>query len=120
MDRIIKTLPPPSSLSVSVVSFLNAKLNEKEDLEQASSLLSELRTQCHVLDQSLSDLNTQFRNYLINHASHSDRTGALLRDIDAKLGDLQSASCSSSPGTIFIFFLLAKFFLIDFLMCNYL
>lgn len=97
MDRIIKTLPPPSSLSVSVVSFLNAKLNEKEDLEQASSLLSELRTQCHVLDQSLSDLNTQFRNYLINHASHSDRTGALLRDIDAKLGDLQSASCSSSP-----------------------
>ncbi|XP_015070480.1 RINT1-like protein MAG2 isoform X1 [Solanum pennellii] len=97
MDRIIQTLPPPSSLSVSVVSFLNAKLNEKEDLEQAPALLSELRTQCHVLDQSLSDLNTQFRNYLINHASHSDRTGALLRDIDAKLGDLQSASCSSSP-----------------------
>ncbi|KAH0703302.1 hypothetical protein KY285_017580 [Solanum tuberosum] len=97
MDRIIRTLPPPSSLSVSVVSFLNAKLNEKEDLEQAPALLSELRTQCHVLDQSLSDLNTQFRNYLINHASHSDRTGALLRDIDAKLGDLQSASCSSSP-----------------------
>ncbi|XP_049394011.1 RINT1-like protein MAG2 [Solanum stenotomum] len=97
MDRIIRTLPPPSSLSVSVVSFLNAKLNEKENLEQAPALLSELRTQCHILDQSLSDLNTQLRNYLINHASHSDRSGALLRDIDAKLGDLQSASCSSSP-----------------------
>ncbi|MCE0480614.1 hypothetical protein HAX54_037633 [Datura stramonium] len=40
---------------------------------------------------------TQLRNYLINHAAHSDRTGALLHDIDAKLGDLQLASSSSSP-----------------------
>ncbi|MCE0480611.1 hypothetical protein HAX54_037630 [Datura stramonium] len=96
MDPIIRTLPPPSSLSVSVVSFLNTKLNAKEDLEQAPALLSELRTQCHILDQNLSDLNTQLRNYLINHAAHSDRTGALLHDIDAKLGDLQLASSSSS------------------------
>ncbi|MCD7455445.1 hypothetical protein HAX54_028132 [Datura stramonium] len=94
MDPIIRTLPPPSSLSVSVVSF-NTKLNAKEDLEQAPALLSELRTQCHILDQNLSDLNTQLRNYLINHA-YPDRTGALLHDIDAKLGDLQLASSSSS------------------------
>lgn len=104
MDPITRPLPPPSSLSVSVVSSLNAKFNAKEDLEQAPALLSELRTQCRVLDQSLSDLNTQLRNYLINHASHSDRTGSLLRDIDAKLGDLQLGSCSSSAGTNFFFF----------------
>ncbi|CAN4086052.1 unnamed protein product [Withania somnifera] len=99
MDPVIQTLPPLSSLSVSVISFLNAKLNAKEDLELAPALLSDLRTQCHVLDQSLSDLNTLLQNYLINHAFHSDRTGSLLRDIDAKLGDLHLASCSSSSET---------------------
>ncbi|XP_075112064.1 RINT1-like protein MAG2 [Nicotiana tabacum] len=99
MDSIIRTLPPPSSLSPSVVSFLNAKLNTREDLDQAPGLVSELRSQCHALDQSLSDLNTQLRNYLINYASHSDRTGALLRDINSKLGDLQSASCSAASSS---------------------
>ncbi|KAF3671868.1 RINT1-like protein MAG2 [Capsicum annuum] len=96
MDQKIRNLPPPSSLSASVVSFLNAKINAKEDLEQAPVLLSELRNQCHVLDQNLSDLNAQLRNYLINHDSRSEKTGALLSDIDAKLGDLHLASCSSS------------------------
>ncbi|XP_019248734.1 PREDICTED: RINT1-like protein MAG2 [Nicotiana attenuata] len=99
MDPIIRTLPPPSSLSPSVVSFLNAKLNTREDLDQAPSLVSELRNQCHALDQSLSDLNTQLRNYLINYASHSDRTGALLRDINSNLGDLLSASCSAASSS---------------------
>lgn len=103
MDQKIRNLPPPSSLSASVVSFLNAKINAKEDLEQAPVLLSELRNQCHVLDQNLSDLNAQLRNYLINHDSRSEKTGALLSDIDAKLGDLHLASCSSSSGTPAIF-----------------
>lgn len=99
MDPIIRTLPPPSSLSPSVVSFLNTKLNTREDLDQAPGLVSELRNQCHALDQSLSDLNTQLRDYLRNYASHSDRTGALLRDINSKLGDLQFASRSAASSS---------------------
>ncbi|XP_031105741.1 RINT1-like protein MAG2 [Ipomoea triloba] len=101
MDSVIHMLPPPTSLPPSVISFLNAKLSTREDLEQVPHLVSELGNQCNALDQCLFDLNKQLENYLIDYASDSERINGLLGDINAKVKDLQSSShtaASSSDG----------------------
>lgn len=100
MDSVIHMLPPPTSLPPSVISFLNAKLSTREDLEQVPHLVSELGNQCNALDQCLFDLNKQLENYLIDYASDSERINGLLGDINAKVKDLQSSShtAASSSG----------------------
>nr|GMD07711.1 RINT1-like protein MAG2 [Ipomoea batatas]GME05457.1 RINT1-like protein MAG2 [Ipomoea batatas] len=101
MDSVIHMLPPPTSLPPSVISFLNAKVSTREDLEQVPHLVSELGNQCNALDQCLFDLNKQLENYLIDYASDSERINGLLGDINAKVKDLQSSShtaASSSDG----------------------
>uniref|UniRef100_A0A5B7BIY7 Putative RINT1-like protein MAG2 n=1 Tax=Davidia involucrata TaxID=16924 RepID=A0A5B7BIY7_DAVIN len=91
-SSIIETLPPISSLSTSLLNFLNHKLHRKDDLQQASSLVSELQTQCRDLDQSLTDLNWRLETSLVAYASFSDRIGELFGDINAKLSDLRSST----------------------------
>lgn len=123
-------LPPPTSLPPSVISFLNAKLSTREDLEQVPDLVSELRNQCNALDQCLFDLNKQLENYLIDYASDSERINGLLGDINAKVKDLQSSShtATSSSGKMdanyasrkkYLFFLqlLSEFIAIRIMCC---
>ncbi|CAK9155697.1 unnamed protein product [Ilex paraguariensis] len=100
-NSMIKNLPPLSYLSPSAISFLDSKHHAGDDLQQAPSLLLELQTECHNLDQSLLDLNQKLQNSLIAYASHGDRIGVLFGYINAQLINLQSSTCvsgSSSDG----------------------
>lgn len=89
---MIETLPPISSLSPSVLSFLNDKLHTKADLQLAPSLVSELQIQCNDLDTSLTDLSRRLHTSILAYASCSDQVGALIGVINAKLSGLQSLS----------------------------
>lgn len=95
MEQSVKTLPPISEVSPSVISFLNEKLNTKEDLPKASSLVSELKSRCCQLDDTLSDLNRRLGACVLAYASHSDRIGGLFGVINTKLSDLSSLSSGS-------------------------
>ncbi|GLU12346.1 hypothetical protein SLE2022_290310 [Rubroshorea leprosula] len=95
MDSL-QALPPLSSLSLSAVSFLNAKLRTGEDLARAPSLVSELQTQCKDLDASLVDLNRSLESRLAAYASFSDRIDGLFGDVITKLTDLRSSDLKSS------------------------
>lgn len=95
MEQSVKTLPPISEVSPSVISFLNEKLNTKEDLRKASSLVSELKSRCCQLDDTLSDLNRRLGACVLAYASHSDRIGGLFGVINTKLSDLSSLSSGS-------------------------
>lgn len=95
MEQSLKTLPQISELSPSVVSFLNEKFNTKEDLRKASSLVSELKSRCCQLDETLSDLNRRLGACVLAYSSHSDRIGGLFGVINTKLSDLSSLSSGS-------------------------
>ncbi|KAF5734701.1 hypothetical protein HS088_TW15G00193 [Tripterygium wilfordii] len=96
----IQTLPPLSSLSSSLLSFLNEKLNADEDLAQAPNRVSELQTQCRDLEQTLINLRSSLESRLLSYASFSDRIGGLFGDVNARLIDLSSLtrSCGSLSG----------------------
>lgn len=89
---MVQALPPISSLSHSVLTFLDDNLRSADALERASGLVSELQTRCADLDQSLLDLNRRLESSLFAYASYSDRIGALFGDVNSKLYDL----CSST------------------------
>ncbi|CAH9095831.1 unnamed protein product [Cuscuta epithymum] len=97
--KMIRSLPPATSLSPSVISFLNAKLSTLKDLEQAPHLLLELQNQCNDLDQNLLDLNKQLENYLFDYASHSAHINGLLDDINVKVKDLRCSSHTASSSS---------------------
>ncbi|XP_059645119.1 RINT1-like protein MAG2 [Cornus florida] len=97
MDSMIETLPPVSSLSPSILTFLNDKLHSGDNLHEAPSLVLELQARCLDLDQNLTDLNRRLETSLVAYDSYSDRIGGFFGDINAKLSDLQSStSCSGS------------------------
>ncbi|KAI3504650.1 hypothetical protein L2E82_46577 [Cichorium intybus] len=88
---MIEPLPLVSSLSPSVLSFLDTQLHTADDLLEASRLVSELQNDCHLLDHSLKDLNQNLGTYLLAYSTHSDQVGLLFRDINTKLTSFQSS-----------------------------
>ncbi|CAN1138833.1 RINT1-like protein MAG2 [Linum perenne] len=90
------TLPPSAILSSSVVTFLNGRFNDQQDLEQASAIVLELQSQCVDLDQSLTAINSRVQSSLLAYASFSDRTHSLITDTTSKLTDLGSLTSASS------------------------
>ncbi|GMQ10565.1 hypothetical protein CsSME_00053515 [Camellia sinensis var. sinensis] len=92
MDTKVQTLPPITSLSPSVLSFLHHKLLSTDQLHRASTLVSELHTRCFDLDQSLTDLNHRLESTLLSYASYSDRIDALYANINSKLTHLRSST----------------------------
>ncbi|CAN1299964.1 RINT1-like protein MAG2 [Linum perenne] len=90
------TLPPSAILSSSVVTFLNGRFNDQQDLEQASAIVLELQSQCVDLDQSLTAINSRVQSSLLAYASFSDRTHSLVTDTTSKLTDLGSLTSASS------------------------
>lgn len=87
MDTI-QSLPQISDLSPSIFSFLNDKFNAKEELTQATHLVTDLQDHCCNLDQSLIDLNRRLQSSLFAYLSHSDEIDGLFSIINAKLRDL--------------------------------
>ncbi|CAN1778919.1 hypothetical protein LINPERHAP1_LOCUS14556 [Linum perenne] len=90
------TLPPSVILSFSVVTFLNCRFNDQQDLEQASAIVLELQSQCVDLDQSLTAINSRVQSSLLAYASFSDRIHSLVTDTTSKLTDLGSLTSASS------------------------
>lgn len=112
---MIEPLPLVSSLSPAVLSFLDTQLHTTVDLQEASRLVSELQNDCHVLDQSLTDLNQNLGTYLLAYSTHSDQVGLLFKDINIKLTSFQPSisgqfsmyihiQCSINKINIFFFF----------------
>ncbi|KAH7852873.1 hypothetical protein Vadar_030313 [Vaccinium darrowii] len=89
---MVHTLPPTTSLSPSVLTFLDDNLHSRDELERASGLVSELQTRCADLDRSLVDLNHRLESSLFAYASYSDRLGGLFGDVNSKLSDLRSST----------------------------
>lgn len=96
MDSV-QSLPLISGLSPSVLSFLDDKLHTREDITEATNLVSELQDQCCNLDQNLIDLNRRLESRLFAYVSHSDKVDGLFKGINAKLSDLGSSTCVSGP-----------------------
>ncbi|KAJ9140436.1 hypothetical protein P3X46_031085 [Hevea brasiliensis] len=94
MDSAIQILTPLSNLSSSVLSFLNERLHNQEDLATASSLVSELQLQCLDLDLTLLHLNWRLESSFLAYASFSDRIHGLFSDASSKLTDLGSLTCA--------------------------
>lgn len=92
----IQTLPLPSSLSSAVLSFLDDKLKAEQDLVRASTLVSELGTQCSDLDLALIDLNRRLESILASYVSFSDRIDCLFVNINGGLANLSSSTCVST------------------------
>lgn len=88
---MIEPLPLVSSLSPSVLSFLDSELHSADDLQQAPKLVSELQSDCHILEQSLTDLNQRLGTCLLAYSTYSDQVGVLFNDINAKLSSFQSS-----------------------------
>lgn len=88
---MIEPLPLASSLSPSVLSFLNSELHTADDLQQAPKLVSELQNDSHLLDQSLADLNQRLGTCLLSYSTYSDHVGVLFKDINCKLNSFQSS-----------------------------
>ncbi|KAI4343855.1 hypothetical protein L6164_011156 [Bauhinia variegata] len=95
MDSV-QTLPPASDFSPSAFSFLNDKFRTKDSFAQAPSLVSELEAQCFDLDQALVELNRSLGAGLVSYASFSGQIHGLFNNVNAKLNDLRSSTCSSS------------------------
>ncbi|MED6221699.1 hypothetical protein PIB30_057358, partial [Stylosanthes scabra] len=82
------SLPPPSHLSPSALSFLDRKFHTKDALAEASTLVAELQTQCSELDRSLNESTRRLGAGLLAYASFSG-------DVNDRLSALASI-CSSS------------------------
>lgn len=85
-------LPSASSLSPSVISYLDTKLHTKQDQEASSSLLLELESECNGLDQKLSDLNSILESRLFSYASFSSHFVTLLTSVNDSFSDLRSST----------------------------
>ncbi|KDP31230.1 hypothetical protein JCGZ_11606 [Jatropha curcas] len=96
MDSTIQILPPSSSLSSSVVSFLNDRLHTQRDLTTVPRLVSELQSQCLNLDQTLLSLNSRLESSLLAYSSFSDRIHGVFTDASSKLTELASLTRDST------------------------
>ncbi|KAI7725205.1 hypothetical protein M8C21_015163 [Ambrosia artemisiifolia] len=95
---MIEPLPLVSSLSPSVLTFLDTKLHTADDLVEASRLVSELQNDCHLLDQNLADLNQKLGSCLFAYSAHSEQVGVLFNNINAKLNSFQSSISDGEEG----------------------
>lgn len=95
---MIEPLPLVSSLSSSVLSFLDTELHTAEDLQQAPKLVSDLQSDCHLLEQSLTDLNQRLGTCLLSYSTYSDQVGVLFNNINAKLNSFQSSISDGEGG----------------------
>ncbi|XP_052179607.1 RINT1-like protein MAG2 [Diospyros lotus] len=92
MDTTFHTLPSATSLSASVLTFLDDKLCRRDQLERASDISSELEIRCGDLDRSLLDLNHRLQDGFVAYTSYSDRIGSLFGHINSGLTDLRLSS----------------------------
>ncbi|XP_061354929.1 RINT1-like protein MAG2 [Gastrolobium bilobum] len=95
MMELLQTLPPPTHLSPSALSFLDHKFHTKLALAEAPSFVSELQIQCSELDRALSELTRRLGAGLAAYASFSGEIHGLFGDVTARLNAL-SSTCSSS------------------------
>lgn len=95
---MIEPLPLVSSLSPSVLSFLDSNLHTEDDLQQAPRLVSELQSDCHLLEQSLTDLNQRLGTCLLAYSTYSDQVGVLFNDINAKLSSFETTISDEEGG----------------------
>ncbi|KAJ0751162.1 putative EXOC6/PINT-1/Sec15/Tip20, domain 2 protein [Helianthus annuus] len=95
---MIEPLPLVSSLSPSVLTFLDTKLHTPDNLLEASRLVSELQNDCHLLDQNLADLNQKLGSCLVAYSTHSDQVGILFNNINAKINSFRSSISDGEEG----------------------
>ncbi|XP_027350400.1 RINT1-like protein MAG2 isoform X3 [Abrus precatorius] len=81
----LQTLPSPSHLSSSALSFLDQKFHTKHTLADASNFVAELQTQCSELDRSLSELTHRLGAGLAAYASFSGEIHSLFGDVTDRL-----------------------------------
>ncbi|XP_071693163.1 RINT1-like protein MAG2 [Rutidosis leptorrhynchoides] len=86
---MIETLPLVSSIHSSVLSFFDSELRTFDDLQQAPRLISELQSDCLLLDQTLTNLNQKLGTCLLSYFTYSDQVGVLFNNIHAKLSSFQ-------------------------------
>ncbi|WCJ35962.1 RINT-1 / TIP-1 family [Euphorbia peplus] len=97
MDSALQIVPPASSISSSVVSFLDERLHTNQDLSSASSsLASQLQSQCFELEQTLDNLNSNLHSSLLSYASFSDQTLSLINLSSSNLTHLSSFTQSNN------------------------
>ncbi|KAJ1383350.1 RINT-1/Tip20 [Sesbania bispinosa] len=87
----LQTLPPPSHLSHSALSFLDHKFHTKHALSEASTFVSELQTQCSELDRALAELTRRLGAGLAAYTSFSGEIHHLFGDVTARLNALSSS-----------------------------
>ncbi|XP_004515612.1 RINT1-like protein MAG2 isoform X1 [Cicer arietinum] len=93
MERL-QSLPPPSHLSHSALSFLDHKFHTATVLAESPNFVAELQTQCSELDRALDELTRRLGAGLSAYASFSGEIHSLFDGVNAKLNDL-SSTCSS-------------------------
>ncbi|RYR23639.1 hypothetical protein Ahy_B03g068832 isoform C [Arachis hypogaea] len=94
ISLFMDSLPAPSHLSPSALSFLDGKFHTKDALSEASTLVAELQTQCSELDRSLNESTRRLGAGLSAYTSLSG-------DVNGRLSALAS-TCSSNavPGSV--------------------
>lgn len=108
-----QTLPPPSQLSHSALSFLDHKFQTERALTESPSFVDELQTQCSELDRTLAELNRRLGEGLAAYASFSGEIHGIFGGVNTRMNAL-SSTCSSSvlPGSIMA--LTWQFFILGF------
>lgn len=98
MNRL-QTLPLPSHLSHSALTFLDHNFHTATVLTESPNFVAELQTQCSELDRALDDLTRRLGAGLAKYASFSGEIHSLFDGVKFKLNEI-SATCSSSivPG----------------------
>ncbi|KAK6925000.1 RINT-1/Tip20 [Dillenia turbinata] len=92
----IQSLPPIQYLSQSTLSHLQHRFSKEDDLSKASVLVIELKQKRNELNKWVSDLSERLERSLVQYASCSNQVGGLFNDINLRLTDLTSSSCSLS------------------------
>ncbi|XP_027350399.1 RINT1-like protein MAG2 isoform X2 [Abrus precatorius] len=94
----LQTLPSPSHLSSSALSFLDQKFHTKHTLADASNFVAELQTQCSELDRSLSELTHRLGAGLAAYASFSGEIHSLFGDVTDRLTAISFTVVSGRSG----------------------
>lgn len=94
MNRL-QTLPLPSHLSHSALTFLDHNFHTATVLTESPNFVAELQTQCSELDRALDDLTRRLGAGLAKYASFSGEIHSLFDGVKFKLNEI-SATCSSS------------------------
>ena len=99
MESSPENLPEISSLSPSVISFLNSTFHPNQhdlNLYDSPHLVIELDTRCSELTHNITDLTHRLDSILLSYASFSDRIDDAFHHVHRELQDLKSNSSSFS------------------------